>query len=55
MPEAEIIAGALGVRTEGIPCLNVLDRLLGHMTDLILREDNQAMIRVIETGKNPTM
>ena len=29
--------------------------LLPHKPTLLVHEDNQAMIRVIDTGKNPTM
>ena len=55
IPEAEIVAGAFGLRTEGIPALQLMDVLTGTQNTLRFREDNQAMIRVCETGKNPTI
>ena len=54
-PEAEIIACAFGLRTEGIPAMQLWDVLLGRPVDLQCLEDNQAMMRVVETGRNPTM
>ena len=56
-PEAEIVAGAFGLRAEGIPALQLMDALTGnkHAHTLHFKEDNQAMIRVCETGRNPTM
>ena len=39
----------------GLPCLQLWHALLPHKPALIVHEDNQAMIRVVETGKNPTM
>ena len=54
-PEAEIIACAFGLRTEGIPAMQLWDVLLGRLVDLQCLEDNQAMVRVVETGRNPTM
>ena len=39
----------------GLPCLQLWHALLPHKPGLIVHEDNQAMIRVVETGKNPTM
>ena len=54
-PEAEIIACAFGLRTEGIPAMQLWDVLLGWPVDLQCLEDNQAMMRVVETGRNPTL
>ena len=39
----------------GIPCLDLWEILLGGKCPLVVHEDNQAMLRVIETGRNPTM
>ena len=39
----------------GLLCLLLWHALLPHKPGLIVHEDNQAMIRVVETGKNPTM
>ena len=52
-PESEIVAAAFGLRTEGIPGVQLLDVLLGKANTLRFKEDNQAMIRVCDTGKNP--
>jgi hypothetical protein len=54
-PEAEIVAAAFGLRNEGLPCLQALDAVLGRKCQLKFFEDNTAMIRVCETGRNPTM
>ena len=40
---------------ELLPALAMCDKLLPVGYDAIFHEDNQAMIRVIETGRNPTM
>ena len=50
-PEAEIAAGAFGLRTEGIPALQLMEVLAKALVTLHFREDNQAMLRVCETGK----
>ena len=54
-PESEIVAGAFGLRTEGIPAVSLMSVLMGRDCKLRFREDNKAMIRVCETGKNPTL
>ena len=54
-PEAEFVSAAHGIRQNAIPALCILERLLGRDMTFVLNEDNQAMIRVVETGKNPTM
>ena len=43
------------LRHNGLPSLSLWQRLLPHAPGLHLHEDNQAMIRVVETGRNPTM
>ena len=55
-PEAEMVSAAHGMRNEAIPALGILQTMLKRpdMT-FTLNEDNQAMIRVVESGKNPTM
>ena len=40
---------------ETIPAPDIDDKILPSGYDAIFHEDNQAMIRVIETGRNPTM
>ena len=54
-PEAELVAGSHGLVRELIPALDMCDKILPAGYDAIFHEDNQAMIRVIETGRNPTM
>ena len=39
----------------GLPCLDLWEILLQRPCPLVVHEDNQAMLRVIETGRNPTM
>ena len=39
----------------GLPCLLRSHRLLPHKPGLIVHEDNQAMIKIVESGRNPTM
>ena len=54
-PEAELVAGSHGLVRELIPALDMCDNILPAGYDATFHEDNQAMIRVIETGRNPTM
>jgi hypothetical protein len=54
-PEAQIVAGAFGWRTEGIPALQLLEAISATKPTLRFQEYNQAMIRICETGKKPTM
>ena len=54
-PEAEISAAAFALRMAGLPCLQLWDTLFERRVVLQFHEDNQAMIRVCLTGRNPTM
>ena len=54
-PEAEIISADHGVRSEGLPALDLWETLLGRKLVLQFEEDNSAAKRVIDTGRNPTM
>ena len=54
-PEAELVAGSHGLVRELLPALDMCDKILPVGYDATFHEDNQAMIRVIETGRNPTM
>ena len=54
-PEAEIVAAAWALRREGIPALQLWEVVLQDKQELQFHEDNQSMIRVCETGRNPTM
>ena len=55
-PEAEIVAMDLAVRAEGIPALTIWE-VISRATKAQLHflEDNSAALRVVQTGKNPTM
>ena len=54
-PEAEIVATAFALRMVGLPALQLWHTILPQRPTILIHEDNQAMLRVIETGKNPTM
>ena len=43
------------MRTVGLPSWSLWQAILPHQHTLLVHEDNQAMLRVIETGRNPTM
>ena len=57
--EAEIIAAGVALRMEGIPVLEILDEIInsfpGGKLTLEFYEDNQTTMRILETGKNPTL
>ena len=54
-PEAEIVSMDNAMRTLGLPSLTLWATLLPHESELFVHEDNSAMIRVVQTGRNPTM
>ena len=54
-PEAEMVAADFALRHCGLPALDLWQSVLPSCEVLVVHEDNQAMIRIIETGKNPTM
>ena len=54
-PEAEMSAGNTGVVYEMLPARDVCDKILSKKYMSIHLGDNKAMIRVIKTGRNPTM
>ena len=53
-PEAEIVALDHAVRTIGLPAANLWEKLMGSAR-LEVYEDNDAAIRCVRTGRNPTM
>ena len=53
--EAELVAADFGMRADGLLALSLWRMLFPHQPPFLFREDNQAMIRVVATGKNPTM
>ena len=54
-PEAELVAGSHGLTRELVPALDMCDKMLPADYEATFHEDNQAMIRVIQSGRNPTM
>jgi len=54
-PEAEIVAADHGLRLEALPALSLWEVILGRAVRVSFLEDSSAAIRVIETGRNPTM
>ena len=54
-PEAEIVAADFALRTSGLPAKQLWNIILEGSAGLVFHEDNQAMIRVCQTGRNPTM
>ena len=54
-PEAEIVAADTALRTLGIPALSLWKVLAKVFPQLLFHDDNQGMIRVVRSGRNPTM
>ena len=55
-PEAEIVAADHALRTIGLPVLSFWNFMVPDGTNQIMfHEDNSACIRVLDTGRNPTM
>jgi len=54
-PEAEIVAADLAVRTEGLPALQLWERVLDRKVCVDFREDNAAAIQIIKSGRYPTI
>ena len=55
-PEAEIVSASTVIRTVLLPALDLWEILLKRPgMKGILKEDNDAAIRVMNTGRNPTM
>ena len=55
IPEAEIVAADLAIRTEGLPCRQLWDMVLQRPVRLLCQEDNQASIQILRTQKNPIL
>ena len=57
--EAELVAASHALRSSGLPLLNLFDTMCpqekGDPARLVHLVDNQAMISVVRTGRNPTM
>ena len=54
-PEAEIVAADVTLRTMGLPALSIWETMTGKSPKLLFHDDNQGMIGVVRSGKNPTM
>ena len=54
-PEAEIVAADWALRREGIPTLDLWDVVVKKGQKVIFHDDNESMIKVCKSGKNPTM
>lgn len=55
-PEAEIVSGFYAMKTLGVNALTLWEILLDREeVTPIIHEDNQAMIRVVTTNRNPSM
>ena len=49
------MALSFALRGSGLPGLDMWHVLLLHKPQLLVHEDNQALIRVVQSGRNPTM
>ena len=50
-----VVLCGVSMRTVGFPYLTFWHTITTHNPPLLVHDDNQAMIRVVQTGKNPTM
>ena len=55
IPEAEIVAADLAIRTEGLPAPQLWDMVLQRPVRLLFQEDSQAIIQIVKTQKYPTL
>ena len=53
--EAEIVAADVTLRTMGLPAMSIWETLTGKSPKLLFHDDNQGMIGVVRSGRNPTM
>ena len=54
-PEAEIVAADVTLQTMGLPALSMWETLTDSSPKLLFHDDNQGMIGVVRSGRNPTM
>jgi hypothetical protein len=54
-PEAEIAVADYALRQKGMPTLALLSTIVGREVTLSMMDDNEAMIEMCYSGKNPTM
>ena len=50
-----MVALCFSMRTVGFPYLTLLHTVMKHHPPLVVHADNQAMIRVVQTARDPTM
>jgi hypothetical protein len=53
--EAEIVSAALLVFDDGIPIKTVMELVLGHEVEAVLREDNNAVLVILQNGYSPKL
>ena len=53
--EAEVVAAFMGMCQIGVPAMSLWSYILGRTPVIRLCEDNQAAMRIIETGKSPAL
>ena len=53
--EAEVVGANEGVRAVGIPALDLWEHILQRTPELRVYEDNQATLRILQTGKFPKL
>ena len=53
--EAEVVAAYAAVRATGISLLDLWEFIMGRKPTMYLFEDNQATMKIIQTGKYPTL
>ncbi|CAE8620634.1 unnamed protein product, partial [Polarella glacialis] len=54
-PEAELVAANLALRFQGLPALEVFDKVFGRKVKLFFEEDNDTAISTIKAGYSNTM
>ena len=54
-PEAEIVAADTTLRNHGLPSISMWQAIAGMLPRVVFHDDNQGMIGVVRTGRNPTM
>ena len=54
-PEAEVVAADHAMRSYGLPCLDVWERLLGRDVRLHFHEDNETAIIAMRRGYSPAL
>ena len=54
-PEAEIVAADFAMTRLGLPAITLWQQLGGKDPNFVFYDDNQTMIGVVRTGKNPAM